>query len=114
MAAEIEERVVQEMAKRHDDQDAAKGDERVARAKAENEERAGDEFDKWNGDTDSPKRPDWEERVAEREKIFSRVLDRTHLKNFHDAGHEKNETEHKTSEQQSPGTIGKFRHPKIE
>ena len=110
VAAEIEERVVQEMAKGHDDQDAAEGDQRVARAQTENEERAGDEFDKWNNDTGGPKRPDRQEGVAEREKIFSRMLKRAHLKNFHDAGHEKDEAEDKTSEEQSPGAVRFFFH----
>ena len=105
MTAEVEERVVQEMAEGDNDQDAAERDERVTRAQAEDEERAGDEFNERNGDADRPERPDRQERVGERQKIFSGVLKRGELKDFHDAGHEEDEAENEPGEEDGPGAI---------
>ena len=105
MAAEAEERIVQEMAKGDDDQDATERDERVARAQAKDDKRAGDEFDERNDDADSPERPSRQECVGKWEKIFSRVLERAELKDLHHAGHEENEAENKTGEKQRPGAI---------
>ena len=110
MPAEVVERVVQKMAEGDDDQDAAKRDERVARAQAEDEERAGHKFHERNGDTNRPKRPDRKERIGERQKIFSGVLERAELKNFHEAGHEEDEAENEAGEENGERAIQIFIH----
>ena len=94
--------IVQEMAEGDDDQDATERAQCVACAQAEDDERSRDEFYEGNGDADSPKRPDRQKSVAEREKIFSRVFERSQLKNFPEAGHEKDEAENETSEEDRP------------
>ena len=68
-------------------------DERVARAQAEADERAGDEFDERNNDADNPERPDRQKRVGERQKIFPGVVKRAELKHFHHSGHQEDEAE---------------------
>jgi len=105
VAAEIVKRVVQKMAEGDDDQDAAERDQRVTCTQAEDDERAGDEFDEWNGDADCPERPDRQECVGERQKIFSRVLERAELKYFHHSGHEEDEAENQAGEEQCPSAI---------
>src|SRR5258708_24061179 len=105
MAAEVVERVVQKMAEGDDDQDASERDERVTRAQAKDDKRAGDEFDERNDDADSPERPSRQERVVERQKVFSRVLEWAELKDLHGPGHEEDEAENETGEKQRPGAI---------
>jgi hypothetical protein len=105
MGAEVEERVVQEMAEGDDDQHATKRDERVARTQAEDDQRAGDEFDERNGNADEPQRPDRQEGVSVRQKIFSHVLERSELKDFHDTGHEEDEAQYEPGEEQRPSAI---------
>ena len=63
---EAVERIVQQMAEGDDDQDEAERDESVAGTQAEDNERAGDEFDERNGDADRPQRPDRQESVGVR------------------------------------------------
>src|SRR5437762_1462401 len=80
-------------------------DERVARAQAEADERAGDEFDERNNDADNPERPDRQKRVGERQKIFPGVLKRAELKHFHHSGHQEDEAEDEPGEDQCPSAI---------
>jgi hypothetical protein len=112
VTSEIVERIVQQMPKGHDDEDETKRDQRVACSQSKDDERAGDEFDERNRRTDGPERPDRQESVGERQEIFSCVLDRPQLKNFPEAGHEENEAENESSEEQGPGaqiSIHRFR-----
>jgi hypothetical protein len=53
----------------------------------------------------APERPDRQEGVGEGQKIFSRMLERTELKNLHHAGHEEDEAENEASEENRPGAI---------
>jgi hypothetical protein len=105
VTAEVEERIVQKMAKGDDDQDATERDERAARAQANNDERAGNQFNERNGKADRPERPSRQKCVIEGQKIFSGVLEWTHLKNFHYASHEEDEAENEASEEESPRAI---------
>jgi hypothetical protein len=66
VTAEAVERIVQQMADGDDDQDEAKRDESVAGTQAQDNERAGDEFDERNGDADRPQRSDRQESVGVR------------------------------------------------
>ena len=99
VASEVVERIVQEMSEGHDDEDKTKRDQPVACSQSQNDERAGDEFDERNRRTDGPERPDRQERIGERQKILSRVLERAELKDLHDTGHEENQAEDETSEE---------------
>jgi hypothetical protein len=105
MAAEIEQRVAQKMAEGDDDEHRAEDDKRIARAQSEKNERARDEFDERNRDARHPERPDRQEGVGERQKIFSGMLERAKLKNLHHAGHEKDQTEHQTCKENRPRAI---------
>src|SRR4030095_3211818 len=70
MAAEIEQRVAQKMAEGDDDEHRAEDDKRIARAQSEKNERARDEFDERNRDARHPERPDRQEGVGGKEKIY--------------------------------------------
>ena len=43
--------------------------------------------------------------LGERQKVFSRVLERAELKNLHHAGHKEDETEDEAGEENRPGAI---------
>lgn len=105
VAAEAKKGVVQQMTESHDGENATKRDKRVARTQSKNKKRAADQFDKRNGGTNRPERPSRKKSVGERQKIFPCMLERTELKNFHHAGHEEDETENKSGEEQSPGAV---------
>ncbi len=110
MAGEAVKRVVQEMSKSDDDQDATKRDERAASAQTNNDKRARDQFNKRNGNAHRPERPSRQKCVTEWQEIFSGMFERTELKYFHHAGHEKDEAENKTGEEESPGAIKSRNH----
>ena len=98
MSMKFVKRLFQKMSEGDDGQDEAERDQRCPRPQAENHQRAGNQFDKWNRDTDGPKRPHRQEGVGEWQKVFSRVLERTELKDFPEAGHEKDQAQHQPRE----------------
>ena len=65
----------------------------------QNDECAGNQFNERDECPDKPERPGRQERVAERQKIFSRVFERAELKDVHDAGHEEDEAENEAGKQ---------------
>jgi hypothetical protein len=99
MTAEVEEWVMQKMAESHDNQDAAERDERVACAQSKYDEQAGNQFDERDKHANKPERPERQESVGERQKIFSRVLKRSQLKDLHHTGHEKDQAENEAREE---------------
>jgi hypothetical protein len=105
VTAEVVKRVVQKMAEGDNGQDAAERDKPVARTQANNDKRAANQFNEGNGNADSPERPHGEKGVAKWQKIFSGVLKRAKLKNFHDAGHEEDQAENEAGEEESPRAI---------
>lgn len=105
VAAEVVERVVQKMAEGDNDEDATERDERIARPQTKDDKRAGDQLNERNSDADRPKRPDRQECVVERQKIFSGMLEWPQLKNFHHTGHEEDKAENETGKEDSPGTV---------
>ena len=50
-------------------------------------------------------RPGRQESIGERQKVFSRVLERAELKNLHYASHKEDETEDEAGEENRPGAI---------
>ena len=102
MAAKTVKRVVQKMAEGDHNQNATEGNECVASAQANNDKRAGNQLNERDGDAGGPQGPNRQKCVAEGQKIFSGVLERSQLKNLHNTGHEKDEAENKTGEKQRP------------
>jgi hypothetical protein len=105
VAAKVVKRVVQKMAEGDDDQNTTERDKRVARAQANDDERAGNQFNERNGNADGPKRPSRQERVVEWQEIFSGVLERAEVKYFHYAGHQEDEAENKSGQEESQSAI---------
>src|SRR5687768_5355782 len=93
------------MAEGHDHQDETERDERIAHSQAEKKQRAGYELDERNRDADEPERPDRQESVRKGEEIFFCMPERAQLKHFRNAGHEKNQAENESREEQGPRTV---------
>ena len=105
MTAEIVKRVMQKVTERHDDEHAAEANQGVTCPQTEDYKRAADELDEWNNYSNCPKRPDRQKRIAERQKIFSRMFEWSQLKDLHHPGHEKDETKNQTSKEKSEGAL---------
>jgi hypothetical protein len=110
VAAEIEERFVEKVAERNDYQYGAERDERFTNSQAENEESTGDKFYEWDNYADKPKGPNGQKRVGERKEIFSRMFYWSELKDFHDPGHEKDQTKHESRENYRPAALMRETH----
>src|SRR5215475_9295253 len=96
---------MQKVTERHDDEHAAEANQGVTCPQTEDYKRAADELDEWNNYSNCPKRPDRQKRIAERQKIFSRMFEWSQLKDLHHPGHEKDETKNQTSKEKSEGAL---------
>jgi hypothetical protein len=110
VAAEIEERVAQEMPESHDHKDEAEADESVASPQTDDDKRACDKFDHRNRNANHPESPDREKSVREWQEVFLGMLDRSQLKDFPNAGHEKDQAQNEARKEHSPGTVSVFVH----
>lgn len=110
MASQVVERLTQEMAEGHDNQDETECDEGVTRAQTQDDESPGHEFDQRDGNAGQPEGPDRQKAIAKWQKIFPGVLQWAQLKNFPDTGHEEDQAENETREQECPGAVKVFGH----
>jgi hypothetical protein len=63
VAGQVVERLAQEMAKRHNNQDKAERDECLTHAQTQDDQSAGNEFDPGNRDAGEPEGPDRKESI---------------------------------------------------
>ena len=96
------ERFVQEVAEGYDCKNEAERDERFAYPETDNQQGARDKFDKRDRDAGGPERPDRKKSVGKGKEVFTRVIERAQLKNFVQAGHEEDETQHFSCEEDCP------------
>jgi len=100
------ERFSQKMAEGYDYEDEAKRDKCFAYSKTDNQQRAGDKFDKRNGSTCSPERPDRKKSVGKGKEVFARMVERPQLKDLIHAGHEEDKPQHFPREEDCPASVG--------
>src|SRR2546423_13716483 len=99
-------RLTQQVSKRDNSQYKSQGDQRVASAPANDHQRAGNHLDERNSDAGGPQGPHRQESVRVRQKPFARMIERPKLKDLPYAGHEKDQAEHESREENGPGAIG--------
>src|SRR5882672_6342344 len=93
------------MAEGDDDQDEAEADKRFAYPQTNDQQPAGHEFDKRNGCSCCPKRPNGKKGVGKRKEVFARVVKRPQLKDLIHSGHEEDKTQHFAREEYRPASI---------
>jgi len=98
-------RFVQKMSESYDNENESERHQRFASAQAEYHQRARDQFNERYDRSHRPQRPNRQESICKWQKIFSRMLQRSKLKNLPNAGHEKYQPEHEAREQQGPAAV---------
>ena len=67
---------MQEMAEGYDYENEAERDQCFAYSQTDDQQGAGDEFDKRDGDAGGPERPDGKKSVGEGKEVFACVIER--------------------------------------
>src|SRR5258708_36427813 len=102
MRVKFVKRFLQKMPKGHDGQNKTERYEGIACTKANDHQRTGDQLDKRYRDAHRPQRPDRQECVRVRQKIFAGVFEPANLKNLEYTGHEEDRPQDEARQQYRP------------
>src|SRR5216683_3065741 len=97
------QRLLEKMAEGHDHQYHAECQEGVIHAPADEKEGSSNQFNQWNGKTDSPEGPGGQKCVLIRKEPPAHVANRGQGEDLEHSGHEEDESQDESREEDCPG-----------